>query len=237
VAADRDTRQHVGCLGCGTRVKVKGRRPTIVRDLPVAGRPTVLVWRKRRWRCPDADCATKTWSETSAAIQRRACLSDRARREACRLVGQDGRSVAEMARMFGVGWDTVMECVREHGRPLVDDPVRIGQVRQLGVDETTWLAATSTHSTIFATSLVDTGTRPADRRDRGPNTKILRDWLAGRPIDWLAAIGVVSIDPFHVYRLGLRPDLAQAWWWPTRFTSSAWPTGPPTRSAAAPNTT
>ena len=55
----------VGCSGCGTRARSKGRRRTKVRDLPVGGRPTVLVWSKRVWRCPEAACEVGSWSETS----------------------------------------------------------------------------------------------------------------------------------------------------------------------------
>jgi transposase len=40
-----------------------------------------------------------------------------------------------------------MNAVVEHGTPLVDDPDRIGRVRQLGVDETSFLKATRHHST------------------------------------------------------------------------------------------
>ncbi|MBW3613974.1 MAG: hypothetical protein KY439_01510 [Actinobacteria bacterium] len=34
-----------------------------MRDLAIAGRDVVLVWAKRLWRCPDADCEVGTWSE------------------------------------------------------------------------------------------------------------------------------------------------------------------------------
>ena len=42
-----------------------------------------------------------------------------------------------------------MNAVIEHGTPLVDDPDRIGSVRQLGVDETSFLAANREHATIY----------------------------------------------------------------------------------------
>src|SRR5947199_10873410 len=77
------TATTTGCAGCGVRAEPKGRRETTVRDLPVAGRPCVLVWRKRRWTCPDPDCEVKTWSEASDAIAPRAVLTDRARRGVC----------------------------------------------------------------------------------------------------------------------------------------------------------
>jgi hypothetical protein len=61
-----------------------------VRDLPISGRPMVLVWAKRLRRA-----------------------------EICRRVGQDEDSAAEVARVFGVGWHSAMAAVIEHGTPLV----------------------------------------------------------------------------------------------------------------------
>ena len=48
-----------------------------------------------------------------------------------------------------------MNAVVEHGTPLVDNPARVGRVRQLGVDETSFLRANRHHHTIYATGLVD----------------------------------------------------------------------------------
>jgi transposase len=41
----------IGCVGCGVRATSHGRRTVRVRDLPIGGRPVVLLWRKRIWRC------------------------------------------------------------------------------------------------------------------------------------------------------------------------------------------
>ena len=106
----------VGCWGCGVRARSKGRRRTKVRDLPVGGRPTVLVWSKRVWRCRVAGCSVKSWSETSPLIRPGTVLTERARREAARRVGEDGASVALVARWLGVSWSTVMNTVRELGK-------------------------------------------------------------------------------------------------------------------------
>ena len=190
----------VGCPSCGVRAKAKGRRETTVRDLPVAGRPTVLVWRKRRWCCPDPDCEAKTWTERCEAIAPRAVLTDRARQEVCRQVGEDARSAAEVARAFGVSWDTVMGAVREHGRPLVDDPARISAVEDLGIDETAWLAATPIHPTLWATGLVDTCAGRLVDVIYGRDAATLRDWLARRDEEWLESVRTVSIDPHEAYR-------------------------------------
>ena len=91
------------CPVCGVRARLHDRRPCWVRDLPAAGRPVTLVWVKRVWRCHEPRCAKQTWSETHEQIRARCVLTERARREACRRVGQDGHTVAAVAADFGVG--------------------------------------------------------------------------------------------------------------------------------------
>ncbi len=63
--------------------------------------------------------------------------------------------MSRVAAELGVCWWTVMNAVIEHGTPLVGDPERVGAVRSLGVDETTFLSANRLHSIIYATGLVD----------------------------------------------------------------------------------
>src|SRR5215217_7032763 len=149
------TAEQGWCRGCGVRARLHGRRPSWVRDLPAAGRPVTLVWVKRVWRCVEPRCAMRTWTETSEAIRPRAAWTERARREACRRVGEDGHSVAQVAAVFGVGWGTVMAAVRDYGSVLVADPARLETVTRLGVDETAFLAANRAHSTVFVTGVVD----------------------------------------------------------------------------------
>jgi transposase len=105
----------VGCVGCGVRAELHGRRTVRVRDLPAGGRPVVLCWRKRIWRCREPACGVRTWTERVTAIRARAVLTERARAEACRRVGKDAHAVAAVARDLGVGWATVMRAVHEHG--------------------------------------------------------------------------------------------------------------------------
>jgi hypothetical protein len=62
--------------------------------------------------------------------------AERARAATALRVGRDGESVAAVAREFGVGLGTVMAAVRDHARPLVDDPTRLAGVGAVGVDET-----------------------------------------------------------------------------------------------------
>jgi transposase len=145
----------VGCSGCGVRATMHGRRTVRVRDLPAGGRPVVLCWRKRIWRCAEPACGVRTWTEQAAAIRPRAVLTQRARAEACRRVDKDAHAVAAVARDLGVGWATIMRAVRDHGSLLLDDPTRLDSVAKLGLDETAFLKATPTPPTRYVTGLVD----------------------------------------------------------------------------------
>ena len=149
------TAEFVGCPGCGVRARAHGRRTVRVRDLPIGGRPVVLAWRKRIWRCIEPACEVRTWTEQTAAIRPRVVLTERARAEACRRVGKDAHAVAAVARDLGVGWATVMRAVADHGQPLVDDPTRLEDVTALGLDETSFLKATRRAPTRYVTGLVD----------------------------------------------------------------------------------
>jgi hypothetical protein len=84
--------------------------------LAAFGRPAVLVWRKRRWRCPEPACPVGTWTETDGRIAAaRGAMTDRAGRRVTGQVGSVGRSVAEVARELGCDWHTVMDAVVAYG--------------------------------------------------------------------------------------------------------------------------
>lgn len=197
------TADFVGCANCGTRAVGRGRRRVKVRDLPIAGRPVVMVWAKRIWGCPEPECEVMTWSERHEAISPRAALSERARAEICRRVGEDEDSVAELAREFGVGWHTAMEAVRYYGSALVDDPARLEGVGALGLDETVMLHAGPARRTAYLTGFVDL--RRAKLLDIRPgrSAKAVQDWLGERDVAWLGDIDVVALDPFRGYANGL----------------------------------
>jgi transposase len=144
----------IGCGGCGVRATPHGRRTVQVRDLPIGGRPVVLAWRKRIWRCGEPACRVRTWTERAAAIGPRAVLTQRARAEACRRVGKDAHAVAAVARDLGVGWATIMRAVADHGAPLVEDPGRLDGVATLGLDETSFPKASRVAPTRWVTGLV-----------------------------------------------------------------------------------
>jgi transposase len=207
------------CRRCGVAATAHGRRPVRVRDLPAAGRPVTLIWVKRVWRCAEPRCAKRTWTEISQHIAPRASLTERARAQACRRVGEDDHDVAAVAVEYGVGWHTIMRAVVDHGRPLVDDPARLSGVSALGVDETAFLAATSRHHTEFVTGIVDlTGhrqgrpLRPARLLDvvEGRSGTALSDWVSARDQTWRDGITVAALDPFRGYATALRTQLPGA---------------------------
>ena len=58
----------VGCNSCGVRAESQDRVAVSIRDLACFGRPTRLVWVKRRWRCVEVACEARTWTETCGDI-------------------------------------------------------------------------------------------------------------------------------------------------------------------------
>ena len=120
------------CLICGVLAEAQDRMPVAVRDLPCFGRLARLVWIKRRWRCRQRQCTAKTWTERSDHVDAQTVLTRRAGVEVCRQVGENARPVSQLADELRVCWWTITNAVVEHGTPLVDDPDRVGPVRQLG---------------------------------------------------------------------------------------------------------
>jgi transposase len=218
------TAEVVGCAVCGTRAWVKDRPVVALVDLPAFGRPALLVWRKRRWRCPEPDCEVGTWTEVDPRIAPgRAGMTDRAGRWVTVQVGREGRTVAEVARQLGCDWHTVMDAVVAYGTPLIDDPDRIGPVTALGLDETLFARTGRWRTQRWCTSIVDVA-RPsqlldvvAGRTAAGPSA-----WIEAQPEAWRSGVawGVLDLsgpyrktftdtlpdaeqvaDPFHVVKL------------------------------------
>ncbi len=200
----------VGCGSCGVRAEAQDRVPIAIRDLACFGRSARLVWVKRRWRCRERLCDTRTWTEHSDHVDAQAVLTRRAGMEACRQVGENARPVAGVAREFGVCWWTVMNAVIEHGIPLVDDPGRVGTVTQLGVDETSFLRANRKHPTLYATGLVDLTEHVVIDMVEGNRAADLRRWCTNADPGWLAHIKVVATDLTDSYRAGMSPQLDHA---------------------------
>ena len=193
----------VGCVSCGTRAVGHGRCPTVVRDLAISGRPTVLVWAKRRWRCPEGDCEVTTWSETSEVMARRASLTERARVRLAEMVNVDGDTIAAAASEFGVGWHTANQAVAAYTDPVIDDPARLNGVTAIGVDEKRFTNATAGHRTTFTTQVIDLDRHRVLDVISGRARAVLGDWLNERGVEWCAQIRLATLDPAAGYRAAL----------------------------------
>jgi transposase len=210
VVTVESTAARAFCRRCGVLAEAQDRMPVAIRDLPCFGRPSRLVWIKRRWRCRQRECEAKTWTEHSDHVDAQAVLTRRAGVEVCRQVGANARPVSQLADELRVCWWTVMNAVVEHGTPLVDDPDRVGPVSQLGVDETSFLKATRHHPILFATSMVDLERHIVIDMVEGNSADDLRRWTENAHPDWLAGIEVVATDLTESFRAGLSPHLDHA---------------------------
>jgi transposase len=208
--AVESTEPRAWCPSCGVRAVGHGRRRVVVRDLPLADRPVVLVWAKRLWRCDEPACPARTWSEESDQIAARAVLTERARAEIARRVGPAEHSVAQTARDFGVSWHTAMAAVRDHGRPRVDHLARLGAPRAIGLDETSFLAATAERPTLLVTGIVDLDAGRLVDVLPARSAVAVTEWLSAKPTPWLAGIRHVVIDPYQPYATAVAKGLPAA---------------------------
>jgi transposase len=204
------TEDRAGCPACGVRAVGHGRRRVVVRDLPLADRPVVLVWAKRLWRCPEPACPARTWSEESDQIAPRAVLSERARAEIARRVGPAEHSVAQAARDFGVSWHAAMAAVRDHGRPRVDHLARLGAPAAVGLDETSFLAATADRPSLLVTGIINLDTGRLIDVLPARSAVSVTGWLSAKPTPWLAGIRHVVIDPYQPYATAIAKGLPAA---------------------------
>jgi transposase len=204
------TADRAWCPACGVRAVGNGRRSVTVRDLPIAGQATVIVWAKRTWRCREELCACGSWSETSAEIGVRASLTERARREICRRVGEELDSVAAVAREFGVGWACAHQAVVDYGDGFIAADDRLERTRRLGVDEHTFQHANARRRTQMVTTFVDIDRGRLLEVVPGRSGDVVRDWVSAQPAWWADRIDVAAIDAFRGYATAIADVLPDA---------------------------
>ena len=98
------------CLSANNRVK--DRRVVMVRDMPIAGMPARLRWRRRVFECRYVLCPNKTFTEGTTRSAPRAVLTDRARQWAFEQVGHHDRAVCAVADQFGGAGRTIGQRAR-----------------------------------------------------------------------------------------------------------------------------
>src|SRR2546430_1799227 len=113
------------CPGCGrARCEVKERPLVRVRDLPIAGRRTFLVWRKRRFRCLACGC---TFTERHEELPSRQRVTRRFRRRLFARASEDAAHAEvargeettryQLARAFALGAAIELVACAEAGPP------------------------------------------------------------------------------------------------------------------------
>ena len=173
------------CRQCGGEGVV---RDTVVRRLahvPYGWHPTMLHVSVRRYRCQT--CAHVWRQNMSAAADPRAKLSRAAVRWALVGLVVHHLTVARIADVLAVSWNTANTAILGEGRRiLTGDPTRFEGVRVIGVDEHVW--PHTPYGVKCVTVILDL-TPIRDRRGPsrlldmvpGRSKKVFTTWLASRP--------------------------------------------------------
>lgn len=109
------------CRGCGSRALSRGTDARSLAHEPFGHRPTTLLVRVRRYRCPGCG---RSWREgLAAAAPERAKLSRGGMRWTLEALVLDHLTVSCVAAGLGVSWHTANDVVLAEGkRVLIDDP-------------------------------------------------------------------------------------------------------------------
>lgn len=186
------------CPFCGFRCRrVHDRRVKRVRDLEVSGRRTVLLWRRRRWRCEN--CGQRHLEghpEFEGKLTRRL---------ARRLVADVAvMPVAAAARRAGVSWHLTNDVVRAWSA-LVGEHRRRRRCRVLLVDETS-MRRRHRYVTVIVNG--DNG----ELLDMVPHrsTEALSRFFASQGHKWCRGIKVVVTDGSVAYKAAVDRHVGHA---------------------------
>ena len=129
-----DTRSVVRCPHCGFKTTaVHDTRRVRVTDVTYGGRPTTLVWLRRRFHC--LECTERFLEETHPEFVRNR-VTWVTRRLARTLVRDVNRlPIRELSRRWGLGWHFIMGLVTGWSTRVVSERRR-RRCRVLMVDET-----------------------------------------------------------------------------------------------------
>ena len=202
------------CRQCGGEGVV---RDTVVRRLahvPYGWHPTMLHVSVRRYRCPE--CAHVWRQNMSAAADPRAKLSRAAVRWALVGLVVHHLTVARVADVLAVSWNTANTAILGEGqRMLIDDPDRFEGVRVIGVDEHVWRH--TPYGDKYVTVILDL-TPIRDRRGPsrlldmipGRSKRVFKTWLASQPDTWRERIEIVAMDGFTGFKSAAAEELPDA---------------------------
>ena len=210
------------CPSCGTRsTRSLGLVTTRPRDLPLAGRSTVLAWTKRRWACGNSECSRASFTESVPQIPPRARLTGRLRSAVGAAVADGGRTVIQAARDFEVSWPTAHASFAAHAVSAL--PAETPPVEHLGIDE---IRRGKPRFRRVATADGDAWEVTADRwhvgfcdlsggagllgQIEGRCAATVSAWLDAQSDAWRAGVRVVAIDMCTVFKSAVRDSLPHA---------------------------
>jgi transposase len=206
------------CPNCGVYShRVHSRWTQAVTDLPY-GRPVQVRWDKRRFACVESACPRRTFTEATDQLGRRRRLTLRLRTQLEAAVSAGPRSVAEVAREYGVSWWSANQALIDRAADVLG-PAPPG-VRRLGIDETRvrrvrWLLEEAgwRRSDPWMTSFVDLDpNRPGGLVGLAPGRSgaAVTGWLDRQSAQFRAGIEVVAIDPSAPFAAAIRRALPAA---------------------------
>ena len=206
------------CPACGVLTSRVKERPLVrVKDLHACGQVVELWWRKRRLACPEALCATRSFTQQSEAIPARARLTSRLRTALATEIASGNRAVEEVARTHGVSWPTAHRALVAAAARWLPEPE---PTKVLGIDETRarsvrWVLADAgwRRTDPWLTSFVDADTTGPGRMlglAPGRSGACVKDWLNEQSSAFRAAIEVVVIDTSAPYASGVRAAVPDA---------------------------
>ena len=206
----------VGCPSCAVLATGHGRREVLLHDLPCAGVPMRVLWRKRIYRCLEDACEISTFSEVHDLAAPRGKLTTRAIAWAVAQLRSHDIAVSALADMLGVAWNTVWHAIA----PVIEDQLaaedRLAGVNALGADEHVWRHV-GPPGTGLVTGIVD-HSRGEDGRPRARLLDLVKgrtgaaygNWLTDQGQEFTAGIRTATLDPFHGYANAIRDELPEA---------------------------
>jgi transposase len=205
-----DLRSVVTCPFCGlSTTKVHDTRRVKVKDLPIFGAKTTLIWLRRRFTCDN--CGGRHL-ETHPAFE------GKMTRRLARAIVKDARqlSITEITRRYGFAWSTIMALVSTWSERVATHR-RKQRCRVLLIDET---SLRRRHR--YVTVLVNAETGDALGVVEHRSARALRAFLTQQGHRWLKGVEVVVTDGSEAYRAAIQTHLAHATHVVDRFHAVRW---------------
>ena len=217
------TASEAACPDCGVlSSRVHQRTRQQLADVSFDG-PVEVAWIKKRWKCTEALCARKSFTEHTDQVPPRARLTTRLKDAILDAVTSEVRAIDRVATQFGVSWPTVQRLVDHAAAALAAwRRTRPRLVRRLGIDEhrfrsVRWFkdrtggeAGVWRRVEPWMTTFVDLSTGEVIAVVDGRDATAVAAWLAAQPRWWRRRVEVVAIDPSASFRSAVRRWLPKA---------------------------